>query len=387
MSSVQVRIIEAIKKNKKLFLIAKALRFLQSSSLKKIDGGDKKYPKVIQLPITYNCNSKCVMCNIWQMDHSNEANVEEFAKFMRDDIFKKVEAVGINGGEPSLVRNLPEYAEEILKLPNLKGLNIISHGFGTKPLTKSLAKIYKSCQEKGISFHVAISLDGVGEIHNIVRGRKKLFEKTIATIDEVIGNKTKYCDTYDVGCTVVAQNIDYLIELDAYAKSKNYNIKYRLGIDNKRIESDKLRDQYSVIYSPLRQSAKEFFHYQISQTKDLANRFKYYAIFFWLNSEQPKRLLGCTWKDEGVTLDSRGELYYCAVASDSIGSLRKDKGESVFFDDKNINYRKSIVTNNCDECIHDYSGRAELKNLMVFIIGTLRERFSMRFYQFKIRLM
>ena len=378
-------IINYIKKHKKIFFLAKVLRFLQASSLKKIDGSEKKYPKVIQLPITYNCNSKCVMCNIWQMDYSNEADVEEFSRFMQDDIFKKVEAVGINGGEPSLVKNLPGYADEILKLPSLKSLNIISHGFGTKPLTKSLEAIYQSCQKKGISFHVSISLDGVGDVHNIVRGRKKLFEKTIATIDEVIKNQFKYCDSYDVGCTVVSQNIDYLIELDTYAKRKNYNIKFRLGIDNKRIESDKLREQYSVIYSPLKQNAKEFFHYQMSQTKDLANRFKYYSIFFWLNSERPKRLLGCIWKDEGVTLDARGELYYCAVASDSIGSLRKDKGENIFFDDKNIVYRKSIVTNDCDGCIHDYTGQAELKNILKFFIDTIKDRFSMKIYQLKVK--
>lgn len=381
------QLIQLIKKNKKLFLIAKALRFLQTSSFSKIDGSKKKYPKVIQLPITYNCNARCVMCNIWQMDHSGEATVEEFAKFMQDDIFKEVAAVGINGGEPSLVPNLYEYAEEILKLPSLKSLNIISHGFSPKPLFKNIEKIYASCKAKGIHFHIAISLDGVGEVHDTVRGRQNVFEKTTSTIDEIIANQDRYCDSYDIGCTIVSQNIDYLMELDTYAKSKNYNIKYRLGIDNKRIQSDKLRNQYSVIYSPLKQSAKEFFHYQISQTKDLANRFKYYSIFTWLNSEKPKRLLGCSWKDEGITLDARGELYYCAVASDSIGSLRKEKGEKIFFDDKNIDYRKSIITNSCDGCIHDYSGQPELKNVWKFLLDTLNSRFAMKIYEMKARFM
>lgn len=381
------KLLSVIKKNNKLFLLAKTLRFIQTSSLTKIDGSEKKYPKVIQLPITYNCNARCVMCNIWQMDHSGEATVEEFARFMQDDIFKEVEAVGINGGEPSLVPNLHEYAEEILKLPSLKSLNIISHGFSPKPLFKNIEKIYKSCKEKGIHFHVAISLDGVGEIHDIVRGRSHVFEKTTETIDEIIRNQSKYCDSYDIGCTIVTQNIDYLIELDTYAKSKNYNIKYRLGIDNKRIESDKLRDQYSVIYSPLRQSAKEFFHYQMSQTKSLPDKFKYFSIFYWLNSTKPKRLLGCSWKDEGITLDARGELYYCAVASDSIGSLRKDEGEKIFFDDKNINYRKSIIKNSCDGCIHDYSGKPELKNLLIFIKEFIQQRFSMKMYELKARFM
>jgi len=378
------QLIQLLKKNRKLFLIAKLLRFIQTSSFSKIDGSKKKYPKVIQLPITYNCNSKCVMCNIWQMDHSGEATVEEFAKFMKDDIFKEVESVGINGGEPSLVPNLSEYAKEILSLPKINSLNIISHGFSKKPLLKSVEEIYKMCCEKKVKFHISISLDGVGEVHNTVRGKPNVFEKTISTIDEIIKKQHKYCDSYDIGCTIVKQNIDYLIELDTYAKRKNYNMKYRLGIDNKRIESDKLRDQYSVIYSPLRQSAKEFFHYKMMKEKDLVNRFKYYSIFAWLNSKVPKRLLGCIWKDEGITLDARGELYYCAVASESIGSLRKEQGEKIFFDEENIEYRKSIVKNSCDNCIHDYSGQAEFKNVLS-IFNTLGLRISMLKYSLKVR--
>lgn len=381
------QLIQLIKKNKKLFLIAKALRFLQTSSFSKIDGSRKKYPKVIQLPITYNCNSKCVMCNIWQMDHSGEATVEEFLKFMQDDIFKEVEFVGINGGEPSLVPNLYEYADEILKLPSLKSLNIISHGFSPKPLFKNVEKIYASCKEKGVNFHIAISLDGVGEIHNIVRGKSNVFEKTISTIDEIIANQSKYCDSYDIGCTIVNQNIDYLIQLDTYAKNKNYNIKYRLGIDNKRIESDKLRDQYSVIYSSHQQSAKEFFHYKMMQERDVMNRFKYYSIFYWLNEKTPKRLLGCLWKDEGITLDARGELYYCAVASDSIGSLRQERGEKIFFDNKNIEYRKSIIKNSCDGCIHDYNGKAEFKDVWKFLSDEIKNRVAMKIYELKVRFM
>ena len=373
-----------LEKNQKIFNVFKGIRFIQTSLLFKISGEKKKYPKVIQLPITYNCNSKCVMCNVWQMDHSGEATVEEFAVFMKDDIFKKVVSVGINGGEPSLVPNLSEYAAEILKLPSLKSLNIISHGFSPIPLFKNLEKIYKLCKEKNVKFHISISLDGVGAIHNMVRG-KRVFHKTISTIDEIIKNQYKYCDTYNLGCTVINKNINNLIELDTYSKKKKYNIKFRLGIDNKRIESDKLRKQYSVIYSPLKQSAKEFFHYQISESKDLVSRFKYFAIFYWLNLETPKRLLGCIWKDEGVTLDSRGELYYCAVASESIGSLRKEKGSDIFFKKKNIEYRKSIINNNCNNCIHDYTGQPELKDSLKFILETLRNRFTMKMYELKVK--
>ncbi len=385
--TIKKQLIRALKKHRKIFLIVKALKFIYDSSIRKIDGSKKKYPKVIQLPITYICNSRCVMCNIWKMDRSNEMTLDEFSNFLKDPIFKKVEFVGINGGEPSLIRNLPEYINEVIKLPNIKALNIISHGFHTTRLLRFVELIYTMCQNKGISFHVSISLDGFGVIHDTVRGIPKAFYKTTSTIDKIIDSQHKYCDSYDVGCTIVKQNISYLMELDAYAKRKNYNIKYRLGIENKRIESDKLVDQFSVIYSPLRQSAKEFFHYQTSQSKEIVNKFKFYAIFLWLNASKPKRLLGCSWKDEGITLDARGELYYCAVASKTLGSLREKKGEEVFFGDKNIEYRKSIIENNCDDCIHDYNGKLEFRNVWKFLSDTIKERYAMNNYEIKARFM
>ena len=123
------------------------------------------------------------------------------------------------------------------------------------------------------------------------------------------------------------------------------------------------------------------------QCKILSEKFKYFSIFYWLNSEKPKRLLGCTWKDEGVTLDSRGILYYCAVASDSIGSLRKSIGKKIFFDDNNIEYRKSLVRDFCDGCIHDYNGKPELRNLIIFFKYFIQQRLSMKIYQIKAKLM
>ena len=67
--------------------------------------------------------------------------------------------------------------------------------------------------------------------------------------------------------------------------------------------------------------------------------------------------MGCHWQENGITMDSRGDLYYCAVESDKIGGLRENKGTDIFFADKNIEYRKKIVAEDCDNCIHDYDGK------------------------------
>lgn len=358
--------------------------FLAGSAFSKVTGGKKKYPKVVQLPVTYRCNSKCVMCNIWQMDHSNEMTVEELSKFLKDDIFSKVEAVGINGGEPSLIKELPAFTDEILRLPKIKHLNIISHGFNKKLLLAALEEMYRKCKAKGVSFHISISLDGYGTMHDTVRGLK-VFKLTSETILEIQNNRSKYCDTFDVGCTVIMQNVDHLKELDAYARQHGLTVKYRMGIENKRIESDKLVEQYSLFHNNMLQSAKEFFHSRYLLATNLKRKFKYYAIYYFL-AEKRKRLIGCHWQENGITMDSRGDLYYCAVASNQIGGLREKKGTDIFFSDKNIEYRKEIVAHDCDNCIHDYDGKPFIGNVFLFFRNLLFEKYFWVSYYLKAKL-
>ncbi len=371
-----------IKKRKKIYFAIELLLFLKNINLIKTNGSHKKYPLVLQFPITYRCNSRCVMCNIYSMDKSNEMSYEELKLFLKDPIFKEVNSVGINGGEPSLVPELPRYVDEILNLRNIKFLNIISNGY-SKSLLEHTRIIYKRCQEKGVHFHISVSLDGVGTIHDNVRGISKAFEKTTASIDEIMKNRHLYCDTIDVGCTLVKQNIDYIVELDTYATRKSYDIKYRLGIENKRIGSNLLRNRYSILDYPHKQTAKEFIHCQIGRAKNWSDKYKYFSIFYFLDSNNPKRLLGCTWREEGITMDSRGDLYYCAVASNKIGSLRRESGEQSFFNDSNINHRKDIINNYCDRCIHDYSGKPELGNVLLFFRYLTFEIFWVKLYKIK----
>lgn len=379
-----MQISSLLKKGSPLYTIAQSVAFMGRTRWRKVNPYAKKYPKVVQMPITYRCNSKCVMCNIWQMDHSNEMTLEEFGKFIKDPIFSRVEALGINGGEPSLIRELPAYTDTILSLPKLKSLNIITHGFNKKLLLPALEDMYARCKAKGVSFHVSISLDGYGEMHNVVRGLK-VFNLTSQSIMEIKNNPGKYCDSMDLGCTVMLQNVDMLKELDAYAKMHDLDIKYRLGIENKRIESDKLKDQFSLKHHNVTQSAKEFFFGRYFGAKSLKEKFKYFSIFYHLDHKPAERLMGCLWQEDGITLDSRGELYYCAVASESIGSLREKGGEEIFFDDESLKHREHIIEHDCNNCIHDYHGRPPAYGVKTFLSNFLSDQFYWLRYYLKLR--
>ncbi|MDA8760474.1 radical SAM protein [Amylibacter sp.] len=364
------------------FLDAYAL--LQLGSFIKVNPLSKNFPKVIQLPITNRCNSRCEMCNVWNMDTSGEYSSDEFKEILNDNLFDEVISVGINGGEPTLVSDLDAYANHILNLPKLKYLNIISHGFNTERALRVFKKIYLLCRNKNVKFHISISLDGVGLIHDKVRQIPGGFEKTISTIENILTDQSLYCDTFDVACTVVKSNINYLIELESYCEDKNIPIKYRLGISNKRIESDLLTEAYDVtLDQDTKISVIEFFHGQTIKAKSLTAKFKYFSIFSWLTMDEKTRFLGCDWKNEGATLDSKGNLYYCAVNSEKLGNLRENSGSDIFFSDENLQHRKSIVENSCNNCIHDYGGKTHFQNLIAFSRFILSNRFSIKIYRIR----
>ncbi len=371
-----------INPDSRLYALLQIFSFLKNVRLRKISGSKKKYPLVIQLPITYKCNSKCTMCNIWKMDSENEMNLETFQKAIKSKLFKKVIAVGINGGEPSLLKQLPEYVDALLTLPEIKSISLITHGFNHKLILNYLKQIYQKTQKTGVLFNVSVSLDGVGSVHNKIRGLE-IFKKTEATIDEINTNRHLYCDVFEVACTVIKQNVYHLPELAIYAEKKNLTIKYRLGISNKRIESNKILDNFSIMNNEKTlQTAKEFFYSQIGKVSGIYDKFKYFSFFYFLEHNLSKRLLGCYWQNKGVTLDSKGNLYYCAVESEQIGNIIKGDGTAMFFSEENLAYRKNILKNKCNQCIHDYAGKPELRNIMPFIKELINRNLFSNKYKF-----
>lgn len=369
------KIMNSNKYTKKIFVVAKDLK---NSTLIKETGKNKKYPKSLQMPITSKCNSRCVMCNIPNMDKKNEMTAKDFGKALQDEIFKEIESIGINGGEPFLLNYIEEYVKNAIEnLPKLKAINIISNGFLTERILEKCEIIHLMCAKANKNFDIIISLDGYGEIHDKVRGIPGAFKKVENTIRELYKETYRYADRIELACTVVKHNVNHLIELDTYCKLNKYNIKYRLGIENERIDNKLLMNDFSVLLDKdARQTAIEFFHYKFNETKD----FKYYSIFKYLAFDE-KRLMGCAWKENAITMDPKGNLYYCAVESKKIGNIFESEGEKIFFNNQNIDYRQRIVSDKCNKCIHDYTGDILTRDIMKYYCDRLKQRNELSKYK------
>jgi len=348
--------------SKFLYLCVKDLlkAILGRIEVRKQNGCKTSKPKIIQMPLTNNCNLRCKTCNVYNHKGSS-LSLTDLQKAVKDDFFSEVVSVGINGGEPFTSPQINEYLNTVLLLPKLKSVSIISNGILTSIILDKLEYIYKKCKEKNVTLLFTTSLDGCKNIHDKIRGLDGAFDKTIKTYHEITSNKNKYCDKSGIICTISRYNIYDIKDFIAYVNlHKLENVSYQLAVKHKRLHNEEM--SFSVLDDKYtKMLAQELFYELFTTTKEN----KYYFIFRYLNDGiNRSRMSPCNFANRDVTIDGLGNLLYCATSSKIIGHITENNLSEIFFAKENIDYRKGLVDNECDGCIHYTGNNGYLKSNM-----------------------
>lgn len=194
-------------------------------------------------------------------------------------------------------------------------------------------------------------MDGVGDLHDLIRGRAGNFsnaEKVIAHI-----KSSTLVSSYQIACTVVRDNVYGLHDLLDYAITQEIHIKYRLAVPHQRLYTENIVEPFAL-------NDQEKYHLCIflesliqSYEQSAAQRFFYRSLIDQLMYGQARKA-GCNWQHRGITLSSRGKLLYCAVASDELGDITLEDSSKLYFD--NAPHLENIIDKKCDQCNHDYGG-------------------------------
>ena len=149
------------------------------------------FPKMLPVNLTITpsvrCNSRCKTCNIWKKEEK-EMTLEEWGKTFAS--FKKSPYwVTISGGEPFLYKDLVPLCELVNKQLKPGIINIPSNGIlGTIPL--KVKQILQNCPD--VNLVINLSLDAVGEKHDLIRGVPGNFELFERTLKELIVLKENF---------------------------------------------------------------------------------------------------------------------------------------------------------------------------------------------------
>lgn len=316
-------------------------------------GNHLSLPTNLNFSITDNCNSRCVMCDVWKTRSKDEMTEADLHRVLSDQLFAQIQHVGVSGGEPTLRTDLVEMIRVIVEtLPRLRSLSITSHGFQVKRLEKYLPRIKAICEKHGVDFRLHLSVDGIGEVHNTVRGIPKAFDKTMASnrVARELGVTVQW------QATISARNVYHVSRLQQVAKDYNADIIFRQATEIIRLDNIEslagvaLDDneqsffadflESKIVHASARTPVRRLFYH------DLAHRIRTGA----------DRTAPCYYQNEGVFLTPHGDLYPCSICTEKLGNALERSSYDIYFSDESRAIRDRLINNTCPKCIHDQSG-------------------------------
>jgi polysaccharide pyruvyl transferase WcaK-like protein/sulfatase maturation enzyme AslB (radical SAM superfamily) len=327
-------------------------------------------PRVLQFPVIDICNSQCQMCRIWENKQSQDVTPEQLAAALRNSLFTEVVAVGLNGGEPTLRADLADLAEALFsRLPKLRHLSLITNAYKYKQVIERIDEVAAVVRCHGGQFDVMVSLDGYGEVHDLVRGKPRNFQRAQYVIDHVTASPL--VDSVRIGCTIVKANVFGLADLHSFCRRRGVYVKYRMGIPHQRLYTQNLLDPYALdeeeIFHVIEFLEGLLAHYE---TNDLQRLF-YRSLIGQLRDKAPRRA-GCDWQHRGATITSRGELLYCAVRSKPLANIIHDDSQARYFE--SASHLREIVDQHCSSCLHDYTGQPDRRDMAGLAARRLLDR-------------
>ena len=306
-------------------------------------------PEVINLNANDICNSKCTMCNIWQQKQDVEISPDDLENILKNELFSNIKHIGITGGEPTMRDDLPQLYEAACKaIPTLKAMSIITNAIRKNDVIKRITEVKQVCDLHGKGFSMMVSLDGYGETHEKIRGREGNFQSAIDVIEH-FSNNTNI--PIAIGCTISKENVWEVDELLDFLRENKIYGRFRVAEYIKRLYNSDRGDVIRNFTDEEKYHLQCFFQkliltYETSETYQRT----YASIISILGNK--KRTIACPYHDNGVVLDSRGDIYYCAPKSKKIGNTLKESALSIF--NKNTDERRRIIKDDCSDCIHDY---------------------------------
>jgi MoaA/NifB/PqqE/SkfB family radical SAM enzyme len=133
--------------------------------------GRETLPRYLILGMTNLCNSKCVTCFYW--DHLNvnrhlELRLEEYDRALAD--LPSLYSVVLTGGEPTLNRELPEITRLLYGRHDASNVTMPTNSLIPEQVEAIVARALESRKDDRQTFTVGLSLDHLGERHDVIRG-------------------------------------------------------------------------------------------------------------------------------------------------------------------------------------------------------------------------
>jgi Fe-coproporphyrin III synthase len=289
-------------------------------------------PKEVCIILTYRCNARCNMCNVWHhpTKPSDEITLNDIEKLPSGLRF-----INITGGEPFMRKDI----EEIIGVIRHKTERIVisTNGFFTE-------RIIELCK-KFPALGIRISIEGLQKSNDDIRGIRNGFNRGLETLLALRRMGVK-----DIGFGMTVQHLNCkdllpLYELsDAlgyeFATATLHNSHYFHKLDNRIEKTNTVCNEFSKLIVELLKS------------KSIKKWFRAYFNYGLMNYLYGgKRFLKCEMGTESCFIDPSGDVLPCngMNCKKPMGNIRKQTFDEIWNSKQADEVRKAV--DNCNkEC-------------------------------------
>jgi MoaA/NifB/PqqE/SkfB family radical SAM enzyme len=313
-------------------------------------GFPKMYPFSVVVSVSYRCNSKCRTCDVWRKpndDMSAEEWDKVFANLGRTPFY-----ITFTGGEPFLRKDLDEMVVSAYQHCRPSVITIPTNGLLTERIAERIDRICGECADSQIGLN--LSLDGIGEEHDDIRGvpgnwtksmatweRLKELQKTrpnlVLTVHTVVSrfNQHRFREIYD--------GLQFL-QPDSYITE----------VAEERVELDTIGwgitpdpDAYAPVADFLSEQARARPSGGIAKFTQ-AFRAQYYQLAKRVLYER-KQVIDCYAGWASAHIAPNGDIWSCCIRAEPVGSLRRTNYDlaPIWFGEPMAKMRKSIYEKEC----------------------------------------
>lgn len=259
--------------------------------------------------VTNICDARCVMCNIWK-------NQDTGNSFLPPEVLESVQpvsTVSFAGGEPFLHKGIVDIVRVVHERNPGAKVVFSSNGFRTGIIVEAAKRI--------LAIHpntqVTISLDGVGEMHDRIRGTPGAFEMVNRTMQQLaeIGLKQR-----NFAFTITADNYASLPDVYAHTRKSGLGLSLAVAQSSKFLNVTIPPVEHDKVYPYLNPIVDDLLRRWTPH--EWARAFFFYGLLRYL--ETGRRPIACDAFDRQFMIDQTGTVFSCHPLLWAAGHLKKE---------------------------------------------------------------
>ena len=318
----------------------------------------------LHLELTHRCDLKCVMCHHWEMPSKDRGSVAremtpaEILKFTSESrLLRDVKFVAVTGGEPWVRPEAVEIVAILRRQFPEASLGVLTNLWNTELIRRKLQEL----AARGVDrFWLGSSLDGVGDLHDRVRGQKGAFAgflKTMAMLRKEFPHVG-----LSINFTILPQNGHQLWEAYSFAKAHQLGFGAQFVVNHEGYQApqtfawtdarlkvveaqiDRILEDLAGSQQALRRLVTE----PPTQSRGLWNQLLYWAYLRKHGRGSPRFFEDCMAGERYAMLDPEGNLFFCPVNKHKwVGSVRKNGFDALWSSKKAESLRAEMIPCQC----------------------------------------